>query len=31
MLRHMHEALNIEKKQITQFDCKSRDKSFDPG
>ena len=32
ILRHMHEILNIEKKQklITQFACKSRDESFDP-
>jgi hypothetical protein len=31
MLRHMHEVLNVdEKKLITQFSCKSRDKSFEP-
>ena len=31
ILRHMHEALNIDKKKlITQFVCKSRDESFDP-
>jgi len=31
ILRHMHEALNIdEKKLITQFACKSQDESFDP-
>jgi len=32
ILWHMHEALNIDKKQklITQFDSKSLDESFDP-
>jgi hypothetical protein len=33
ILRHMHEALNIDKnkkKLITQFVYKSRDESFDP-
>jgi len=32
ILQHMHEALNIVKKQklITQFACKSRDESFRP-
>jgi hypothetical protein len=32
ILRHMHRVLNVDerKKLITQFNCKSRDKSFEP-
>ena len=30
IFRHMHEILNIDENKIAQFNCKSRDESFDP-